>query len=101
MLHGDTFDEAFAHARQLEGEQRLTFIHPFNDPEVIAGQGTVGMEILQQHADPIEAVFVPIGGGGLAAAPGFRVASVNINLRPWPKVSFHLTAPDPIIGSPP
>ena len=47
--------------------QGLTFIHPYDDPDVIAGQGTVGMEILRQHPDPIEAIFVPIGGGGLAA----------------------------------
>jgi threonine dehydratase len=67
VLHGDTFDEAFAHARELEAEKALTFIHPYDDPEVIAGQGTIGMEILRQHPDPIEAVFVPIGGGGLAA----------------------------------
>ena len=51
----------------IEAEQGLTFIHPYDDPDVIAGQGTVGMEILRQHPDPIEAVFVPIGGGGLAA----------------------------------
>ena len=67
VLHGDTFDEAYEHARALEAEKGLTFIHPYDDPEVIAGQGTVGMEILRQRPDPIEAVFVPIGGGGLAA----------------------------------
>ena len=67
VLHGDTFDEAYAHARELEAEKALTFIHPYDDPEVIAGQGTIGMEILRQRPDPIEAVFVPIGGGGLAA----------------------------------
>jgi threonine dehydratase len=67
VLHGDTFDEAYAHARALEAEKGLTFIHPYDDPEVIAGQGTIGMEILRQRPDPIEAVFVPIGGGGLAA----------------------------------
>jgi threonine dehydratase len=67
VLHGDGFDEACAHARQLEAEKGLTFIHPYDDPEVIAGQGTVGLEILRQHAAPIEAVFVQIGGGGLAA----------------------------------
>ena len=67
VLHGDTFDEAYQHARQLEAEQGSTFIHPYDDPEVIAGQGTVGMEILRQHPDPIEAIFVAIGGGGLIA----------------------------------
>ncbi len=77
-LFGDAFDEAYAHARTLEKERGLTFLHPFDDPDVIAGQGTIGMEILQQHPDPIEAVFVPIGGGGLAAG----VASYVKFLRP-------------------
>ncbi len=67
MLHGENFDEAYAHARQIEAEKGQTFIHPYDDPEVIAGQGTVGMEILRQHPDAIDAIFVPIGGGGLAA----------------------------------
>ncbi len=67
VLHGENFDEAYAHARLLESEKGLTFIHPYDDPDVIAGQGTVGMEILRQHPNPIEALFVPIGGGGLAA----------------------------------
>ena len=67
VLHGDTFDEAYAKARELEAAGGLTFVHPFDDPDVIAGQGTVGMEILRQHPDPIEAIFVPIGGGGLAS----------------------------------
>jgi threonine dehydratase len=67
VLHGDAFDEAYAKARELEAAQGLTFVHPFDDPDVIAGQGTVDLEILRQHPDPIEAIFVPIGGGGLAA----------------------------------
>ncbi|MGF7178304.1 threonine ammonia-lyase, biosynthetic [Azospirillum doebereinerae] len=82
VLHGESFDEAYAHARQLEAEQGLTFIHPYDDPDVIAGQGTVGMEILRQHPDPIEAVFVPVGGGGLAAG----VAVYIKFLRPDVKV---------------
>jgi threonine dehydratase len=65
VLHGDTYDDAYAHARQLEAEKNLTFIHPFDDPDVIAGQGTIGMEILRQCQKPIHAVFVAIGGGGL------------------------------------
>jgi threonine dehydratase len=67
VLHGDTFDDAYSHARRLERRNGVTFIHPYDDPEVIAGQGTIGLEILQQHPDQIEAIFVPIGGGGLAA----------------------------------
>ena len=82
VLFGDTFDEAAAHARQLQAEGGLTFVHPYDDPDVIAGQGTIGMEILQQHPDPIEAVFVPIGGGGLAAG----VASFIKFLRPETRV---------------
>jgi threonine dehydratase len=65
VLHGDTYDDAYAHARELEQSKGLTFIHPFDDPEVIAGQGTIGMEILRQCQHPIHAIFVAIGGGGL------------------------------------
>lgn len=82
VLHGDGFDEAYAHARALEAQEGLAFIHPYDDPEVISGQGTVGMEILRQHADPIEALFVPIGGGGLAAG----IAAFVKFLRPEVKV---------------
>src|SRR3954469_15892385 len=82
VLHGDAFDEAYTQARQLEADKGLTFIHPYDDPDVIAGQGTVGMEILRQHPDPLEAVFVQIGGGGLAAG----VAAYVKFLRPEVKV---------------
>lgn len=81
-LNGDTFDDAYAYARTLGSEQGLTFIHPYDDPDVIAGQGTIAVEILQQHPGPIEAIFVPIGGGGLAAG----VASYVKFLRPDVKV---------------
>ncbi len=67
ILHGDTYDDAYAHAKELEQEQGLTFIHPFNDPAVIAGQGTIGRELLGQLEEDVQAVFVPIGGGGLIA----------------------------------
>ena len=67
VLYGDGFDDALAHALALEAERGLTFVPPYDDPDVIAGQGTIGMEILRQHPDPIEAIFIPIGGGGLAA----------------------------------
>jgi threonine dehydratase len=82
VLHGDTFEEAHERARSLEKAEGLTFVHPYDDPEVIAGQGTIGMEILHQHPEPIEALFVPIGGGGLAAG----VASYVKFLRPETKV---------------
>lgn len=82
VLFGDSFDEAYDHARQLEQEKNFTFIHPYDDPEVIAGQGTIGMEILRQHPAEIEAIFIPIGGGGLAAG----VARFIKFLRPDIKV---------------
>lgn len=82
VLHGDTFDEAYEHARALEKKHGWSFVHPYDDPDVIAGQGTVGLEIVQQHPGPIEAVFVPIGGGGLAAG----VASYVKFLRPETRV---------------
>ncbi|MEP6605524.1 MAG: threonine ammonia-lyase, biosynthetic [Nitrosospira sp.] len=65
VTHGDSYDEAYAHARELATEARATFVHPYDDPDVIAGQGTVGMEILRQHTGAIHAIFAPIGGGGL------------------------------------
>ena len=67
VLVGDSYDEAAAQARALVEEQGLTYVHPFDDPDVIAGQGTVGMEIVRQHQEPLDAVFVPVGGGGLLA----------------------------------
>jgi threonine dehydratase len=68
VMHGDDYDEANERAVELARERSLVFVHPFDDPDVIAGQGTIAMEILQQwHGDDIEAIFVPIGGGGLIA----------------------------------
>jgi threonine dehydratase len=82
VLHSNTYDDAYAHARQLEAEKGLTFIHPFDDPDVIAGQGTIGMEILRQYQKPIHAVFVAIGGGGLIAG----IAAYIKRLRPEIKI---------------
>jgi threonine dehydratase len=68
VLHGDDYDGAYEHAVGLARDRALVFVHPFDDPDVIAGQGTVAMEILrQQHGDDIDAIFVPVGGGGLIA----------------------------------
>ena len=78
VLHGDSYSDAHDHALTLQKAQGLTFVHPFDDPDVIAGQGTVGMEILRQHADPIDVVFVAVGGGGLIAG----VAAFIKALRP-------------------
>ena len=82
VLAGDSYDEAYAHALELEKKQKLAFVHPFDDPDVIAGQGTIGMEILRQHPDPIDAVFCCIGGGGLIAG----VAAYIKRLRPQTKI---------------
>jgi threonine dehydratase len=82
VLHGDTYDDACAFARQLEAEKNLTFIHPFDDPDVIAGQGTIGMEILRQYQKPIHAIFVAIGGGGLISG----IAAYVKRLRPEIKI---------------
>jgi threonine dehydratase len=67
LLHGDAYDDAYERARALAEAERLTLIHPYDDLEVMAGQGTIGMEILRQHHDDIHAIFVPVGGGGLIA----------------------------------
>jgi threonine dehydratase len=82
VLAGDSYDEAYAHALELEKEQKLTFVHPYDDPYVIAGQGTIGMEILRQHPESIHAVFCAIGGGGLIAG----VAAYIKRLKPDVKI---------------
>src|SRR6202521_5944758 len=64
VLHGDSYDEAYVHSQELVEQRNLTYVHPYDDPLVIAGQGTIGMELLRQHRAPIHAIFVPIGGGG-------------------------------------
>jgi threonine dehydratase len=104
VLHGDSFDEAYTESRRLKAEHGLTFIHPYDDPDVIAGQGTVGMEILRQHPDPIEAIFVPIGGGGLAAGIAVYVKFLRpdvkvIGVEPNDAASMHaaLAASDRVI----
>lgn len=82
VLHGDTFDEAFAHSQKLVEEKGMTYIHPYDDPDVIAGQGTIAMEMLRQCTGDIHAIFVPVGGGGIAAG----VAAYVKYLRPDIKV---------------
>lgn len=82
VLHGDSYDEASTHAQALVEEKGLTYIHPFDDPDVIAGQGTVAMEILRQYPGDIDAIFVPVGGGGLCAG----VAAYIKYVRPETKV---------------
>jgi threonine dehydratase len=73
VLEGDAYDEAYAHAMTLAGTEGLTFVHPFADPDVIAGQGTIGVELTRQWKEPPTAIFVPIGGGGLISGIGSYV----------------------------
>ncbi len=82
VLHGDSYAEAYARAKSLARRRRLTFVHPYDDPDVIAGQGTVGMEILRQHPGPIDAIFVAVGGGGFISG----IAAYVKRLRPAIKV---------------
>jgi threonine dehydratase len=88
VLHGESYSDAYNHAVELEAKKGLTFVHPFDDPDVIAGQGTVAMEMLRQHQGPLHAVFVAIGGGGLvsgvanyikAVRPEVKVIGVQMN----------------------
>jgi threonine dehydratase len=81
VLHGNSYDDAYALAQQLTTEQNLTFVHPYDDPDVIAGQGTVALEILKQHPQPIDAIFVPVGGGGLIAGITAYVKHANPNIK--------------------
>ncbi|MET0046365.1 MAG: threonine ammonia-lyase, biosynthetic [Sedimenticola sp.] len=81
VLYGDSYDEAYEHALELAEEKGLTFIHPFDDPDVIAGQGTIGMEILRQHHGAPDAIFVPVGGGGLVAGIGAYVKYLYPNVK--------------------
>jgi len=82
VLTGESYDEAYRHAVDLERAEKLSFVHPFDDPEVIAGQGTIGMEILRQHAKPIHAVFCAVGGGGLISG----VAAFIKRVRPQTRI---------------
>jgi threonine dehydratase len=77
VLFGESYSDAFDHAKGLEKKRGLSFVHPFDDPDVIAGQGTIAQEILQQHQAPIDAIFVAIGGGGLIAGIGEYVKAVR------------------------
>ena len=88
VLFGDSYSDAYQHAAALEKKKGLTFVHPYDDPDVIAGQGTIAMEMLRQHPGPLDAVFVAIGGGGLisgvanyikAVRPEIKVIGVQMN----------------------
>ena len=79
VLEGETFDEAYAHARQLEGELGLTFVHPFDDAHVAAGQGTVALEMLEDVPE-LDMLAIPVGGGGLASGRGTVARAINPNI---------------------
>ncbi len=81
VLFGDSYHEASLRAKALAAARGLTFVHPFDDPLVIAGQGTIGMEILRQHQGPIDAIFVPVGGGGLIAGIAAYVKRISPRTR--------------------
>lgn len=81
LLHGDSYNDAYEHAMTIAQQKETTFIHPYDDPDVIAGQGTIGMEILRQHGAEIHAIFVPIGGGGLIAGIAAYVKRLYPNIK--------------------
>jgi threonine dehydratase len=82
VLAGDSYSDAYTHALELEKQEKLTFVHPYDDPYVIAGQGTIAMEILRDHPDPIHAIFCCVGGGGLISG----IAAYVKRLRPEIKI---------------
>ncbi|TXT25908.1 MAG: threonine dehydratase [Gallionellaceae bacterium] len=81
VLHGDSYSDAYVHALKLEQKRKLAFVHPYDDPDVIAGQGTIGMEILRQRNQPIHAIFCAIGGGGLISGVAAYVKQVRPDIK--------------------
>ncbi len=81
ILFGDSYSDAYVHALELEKEQNLTFVHPYDDPDIIAGQGTIGMEILNAHPQAIKAIFCCVGGGGLLAGIAAYVKAVRPEIK--------------------
>ncbi len=81
ILHGDSYSEAYEHAKKIAQEQQMTFVHPYDDPDVIAGQATIAMEILRQKNDAIDAIFVPVGGGGLIAGIAVYIKFVRPEIK--------------------
>src|SRR5437762_12702462 len=76
-LYGDTYADAYEEAQRIRRRRGLVFVHPYDDPEVIAGQGTIGMEILRQHPGELDAIFVPVGGGGLISGIAAYVKQIS------------------------
>lgn len=94
VLHGDTYDDAYEHSQKLADKQGLIYIHPYDDEDVIAGQGTVAKEILRQHSEKLDMVFIPVGGGGLVAGMAayikrFRPDTKVIGVEPQDAPTMH------------
>ena len=81
ILHGDSYSDAYEHALVLAAERGLTLVHPYDDPDVIAGQGTIGVEILRQYPGPLAAIYVPVGGGGVISGIAAYVKRVRPEIR--------------------
>ena len=81
VLFGDSYTDAYVHALELEKSENLTFVHPYDDPDVIAGQGTIGLEILEAHPEPIHAIFCCVGGGGLLAGIAAYVKAMRPDIK--------------------
>lgn len=81
VLYGNTYDDAYQHARDLAEEREMTFVHPYDDPDVIAGQGTIAMEIMRQHPGVVDAIFVPVGGGGLIAGMAAYIKYLSPDIK--------------------
>ncbi len=105
ILYGDSYDDACEHAVHLAKTNGMTFIHPFDDPDVIAGQGTIAMEIFRQHPQPIDAIFIPVGGGGLMAgmasyikfvSPETKIIAVEPEDAPTLAASMEVGRPMPL-----
>jgi len=81
VLHGDSYSDAYEHALTLAAEQGLTLVHPYDDPDIIAGQGTIAVEILRQHPGPLDAIYVAVGGGGVISGIAAYVKRVRPDIR--------------------
>ncbi|MES2206529.1 MAG: threonine ammonia-lyase, biosynthetic [Pseudomonadota bacterium] len=81
VLFGDSYSDAYAHALELAKANELTFVHPYDDPDVIAGQGTIGMEILRQVPRDLDAIFIAVGGGGLISGIGAYIKSIRPDIK--------------------
>src|SRR5450830_1884030 len=81
VLHGDSYSDAYEHALALAAERSLTVVHPYDDPDVIAGQGTIGVEILRQHPGPLAAIYVAVGGGGMISGISAYVKRLRPDIR--------------------